>query len=828
VFNNKNVFAAHFWRRAEQIRTSYKGNTQDFERVLLPILFLCIVRRSGDLLQSGKEMLGDVASDAISFLENIFISKTASENYGIEKQWSDICRGIQKEMAPDVTLSECHQNLDREFLIKAFNFIFHALESDDLQQNILVYDRQFTRLACDELKVDWRHAQIVGALANAASPRSWTYSIGEAFCITGDCAVDPLWRRPSRDLRPVRQMGSFGFELALRLALRRQRRLQWNENFQHLAPLVLIDAPVIGTRNLPFRPTYPKIPTLASTSLEMLDALISKNIDFFAIVIVRGADRNGRGARENLRQTLIENRRVNAVIDLPVPGPGASKAKLSAWLLQPLEHSQQKEILFVNARALDHLHRSREPLAAIAFVSQLIASWKGDQTDNYDWVVSGNADTQRLHDVFEREFANGYKDLDGLCRKVSFEEVAKSQWTLSAEQYLTPIRAQTNSWLSGLDGATIESQLHDVTKSGRCFYVIGNNGVGKSILLRELASHLISKGRSCIGIAFNLTDRFDLQSTNKNSGSFIYLGARTSSAGTTSRHWAEELGRRLYAIYQDPARAQIFMRTCELVGINAQFYLTPISKPSNRFEADALVERTLHLVGPNNDKTVESIPQTRIKSGYQPALQRFNSNDSITAFLDLSSGEQQILGLTIKLITEAKKNSVIFIDEPETSLHVSWQRSVPFILRLVAQEFSCDMVIATHSPLLITSANQPTDHCYAAQRQRLISIPINDRRSVETVLFEGFDTYTPNNRQVHEQCANIVALAIERVNADGSADVKLQELRSELFSMAITIRGQNAKIAPPNWESDLRLVDEAMAAIDEIRVWAKKRQGESS
>jgi hypothetical protein len=130
--------------------------------------------------------------------------------------------------------------------------------------------------------------------------------------------------------------------------------------------------------------------------------------------------------------------------------------------------------------------------------------------------------------------------------------------------------------------------------------------------------------------------------------------------------------------------------------------------------------------------------------------------------------------------------------------------------------------------LLITSANQPTDHCYAAQRQRLISIPINDRRSVETVLFEGFDTYTPNNRQVHEQCANIVALAIERVNADGSADVKLQELRSELFSMAITIRGQNAKIAPPNWESDLRLVDEAMAAIDEIRVWAKKRQGESS
>ncbi|EDZ47000.1 conserved hypothetical protein [Rhodobacterales bacterium Y4I] len=44
------------------------------------------------------------------------------------------------------------------------------------------------------------------------------------------------------------------------------------------------------------------------------------------------------------------------------------------------------------------------------------------------------------------------------------------------------------------------------------------------------------------------------------------------------------------------------------------------------------------------------------------------------------------------------KNSVIFIDEPELSLHVDWQRQLFHILN--GQESGNQFVFATHSPFI--------------------------------------------------------------------------------------------------------------------------------
>ncbi|MFT5914557.1 MAG: putative ATPase [Bacteroidia bacterium] len=62
----------------------------------------------------------------------------------------------------------------------------------------------------------------------------------------------------------------------------------------------------------------------------------------------------------------------------------------------------------------------------------------------------------------------------------------------------------------------------------------------------------------------------------------------------------------------------------------------------------------------------------------------------------LSSGEKQILGfLVYNLFYE---NTIFFIDEPEISLHIDWQRILMSILQ--EQNSSNQLIIATHSPFI--------------------------------------------------------------------------------------------------------------------------------
>jgi predicted ATP-dependent endonuclease of OLD family len=69
----------------------------------------------------------------------------------------------------------------------------------------------------------------------------------------------------------------------------------------------------------------------------------------------------------------------------------------------------------------------------------------------------------------------------------------------------------------------------------------------------------------------------------------------------------------------------------------------------------------------------------------------------------LSSSEQHQLILVFELIFELQenKNSLILIDEPELSLHVSWQRRFIGDLEQIISVNRFDVILATHSPQLI-------------------------------------------------------------------------------------------------------------------------------
>ena len=65
----------------------------------------------------------------------------------------------------------------------------------------------------------------------------------------------------------------------------------------------------------------------------------------------------------------------------------------------------------------------------------------------------------------------------------------------------------------------------------------------------------------------------------------------------------------------------------------------------------------------------------------------------------LSSGEKQILVILLTVLVQDNKPSILFMDEPEVSLHIDWQRKLsPYIRELNP---NVQIIIATHSPGII-------------------------------------------------------------------------------------------------------------------------------
>lgn len=90
-----------------------------------------------------------------------------------------------------------------------------------------------------------------------------------------------------------------------------------------------------------------------------------------------------------------------------------------------------------------------------------------------------------------------------------------------------------------------------------------------------------------------------------------------------------------------------------------------------------------------------------------------------TISLDLlSSGEQNEIVMLFKLIFDVADGSILLIDEPENSLHVTWQRMVVPDLRRIAAVKKLQVVIATHSPNIVSQGiDETTDLFYLTKTQ---------------------------------------------------------------------------------------------------------------
>jgi ABC-type lipoprotein export system ATPase subunit len=98
---------------------------------------------------------------------------------------------------------------------------------------------------------------------------------------------------------------------------------------------------------------------------------------------------------------------------------------------------------------------------------------------------------------------------------------------------------------------------------------------------------------------------------------------------------------------------------------------------------------------------------------------RFRLRDekrSIVLPENLSSGEQQLIEIFFELIFCAPKDSLVLIDEPETSQHLMWQVNFYNNIKKVASNKDLQVIVTTHSPQMFDGKWELSEDLYAQSK----------------------------------------------------------------------------------------------------------------
>lgn len=113
-------------------------------------------------------------------------------------------------------------------------------------------------------------------------------------------------------------------------------------------------------------------------------------------------------------------------------------------------------------------------------------------------------------------------------------------------------------------------------------------------------------------------------------------------------------------------------------------------KQEEIFEKDNLFRNLINQLFSKTEKTILINDESDIN---------FQVRDMKISPYELSSGEKQMLIILLKVLIQDNQPYILLMDEPEISLHLSWQ--VDLIDNIRKLNENCQIIIATHSPSII-------------------------------------------------------------------------------------------------------------------------------
>jgi len=223
----------------------------------------------------------------------------------------------------------------------------------------------------------------------------------------------------------------------------------------------------------------------------------------------------------------------------------------------------------------------------------------------------------------------------------------------------------------------------------------GKNGAGKSTILNRLVQHLETiplsgeiKGTrlgvkiefvpsDATGIRYDIIRSFDRQIVHGDG-----LSKLTDIRVATELDWQLYQLQRRYLDYQ----VNVGNRMIELLtggDPQAAEKAAQASRAKTRFQD--LVDDLFGETGKRIDRRSNELRFEQYGEPLQPYL--------------LSSGEKQILIILLTALTEDLRPYVIFMDEPDASLHFEWQKRLIGMVRELNPH--AQIVLTTHSPAVI-------------------------------------------------------------------------------------------------------------------------------
>lgn len=224
----------------------------------------------------------------------------------------------------------------------------------------------------------------------------------------------------------------------------------------------------------------------------------------------------------------------------------------------------------------------------------------------------------------------------------------------------------------------------------------GKNGAGKSTILNKLVAQLrsipssgeiIGSGRLGVQIDFEPSDatgiRYDIiRSFDRQLLKTDRLDTLTDTRINTELDWQLYQLQRRYLDYQvNVGNRMISLLTSG--DSDAREKATQAAMVKTRFQD--LVDELFSETGKTIDRTCNELSFEQYDEKVPPYL--------------LSSGEKQILVILLTALTEDFLPYVIFMDEPEASLHFEWQQRLIAMVRELNP--NAQIILTTHSPAVI-------------------------------------------------------------------------------------------------------------------------------
>lgn len=321
--------------------------------------------------------------------------------------------------------------------------------------------------------------------------------------------------------------------------------------------------------------------------------------------------------------------------------------------------------------------------------------------------------------------------------------------------------------------------------------LIGENGSGKSQMLAYLAKDYLRLGKKVIAISNSIYDKFP------DSGRNLHLLRDRSGRLKAKRSIKNAL---LNITPQEVTRFKNVSEALKFIGYNPEIGIERIKISelildeaiTNHPESNSLNQIELQelksLLRKSFFNRKEDIIWVSLSEfsfyeidrlsflqllKYETLLKKLSIIKEINLYLrknnntiplyDASSGELSFISSIVYLATTIDDNCAILIDEPENSLHPSWQKDYIRILIQLFYLYQPKIVAATHSALIVTGAevaNERTNvfECKNFEFIKKTKEPVN----IEEAFYSYFNVITPENRFLSDLLVDLLNQLSER------------------------------------------------------------------